>query len=79
MMRTSNEHRPFKFLVASGHVRSGKTRSGAETPRLVEELCSELSTKLKNNGTHVTFAKPVYLLIDFLNGSKFNVAFGAGA
>jgi hypothetical protein len=56
-------------------------RLGQELKRLdsLKSSVLELSTKLKNNGTHVTFAKPVYLLIDFLYGSKFNVAFGAGA
>jgi hypothetical protein len=72
MNRMTIGHIHFNFLVASGHVRSGKTRSGIETPRLVEEICSELSTKKDRNGTHVTFAPPVYLLVDFLNGSKFN-------
>jgi hypothetical protein len=79
MKRTSNEHAHFKFLVASGHVRSGKTRSGTETPRLVEELCSEMSTKNDHTGNRFTFTKPVYLLIDFLNGSRFNEAFDAAA
>jgi hypothetical protein len=77
MKRTSNEHTHFKFLVASGHVRSGKTRSGTETPRLVEEFCSEMSTKNDHTGNRFTFAKPVYLLIDFLAGSKFNKNFDA--
>jgi hypothetical protein len=73
--RTSKEHTDFTFLVASGHILSGKTRSGIETPRLVEELCSKLSTHGDKRGTRLEFTKPVYLLIDFMQTSKVNPDF----
>ena len=73
--RTSKEHTDFTFLVASGHILSGKTRSGIETPRLVEELCSKLSTHGDERGTRLEFTKPVYLLIDFMETSKVNPDF----
>jgi len=63
------------FLVASGHGRNGKTRAGIETSRLVEEMCSDLSTKGDHNGTRFSFAKPVYLFVDFLNGAQYNTIF----
>ena len=63
------------FLLASGHGRNGKTRAGIETSRLVEEMCSDLSTKGDHNGTRFSFAKPVYLFVDFLNGAQYNTIF----
>ena len=65
--RTSTDHADFAFLVASGHVRSGKTRSGYETPRIVGHLCSQTAD--------TTFSDVTYLRVDFLNGSKFNQSF----
>ena len=68
--RLSTNHADFTFLVASGHVRSGKTRTGMETPRIVQNFCeAELTRK------NVNTAKPVYLRIDFLNGARFNRQF----
>ena len=43
--RSSTNHADFTFLVASGHVRSGKTRTGIETPRIVQNFCEELTSK----------------------------------
>ena len=50
-------------------MRSGKTRTGIETPRLVKEVvCNQVQgDKLAK--------QPVYLRIDFLNGGKFNPQF----
>jgi hypothetical protein len=65
--RTSSDHGTFSFLVSAGHVRSGKTRMGIETPRLVQEVCTSLRNQL--------FAPPVYLKVDFLNGCKYDAVF----
>lgn len=75
--RTSIDNTAFTFLLASGHIMSGKTRAGMETPRLVEELCSKLSARPDNNGARLVFTKPVYLLIDFLKTSKVDPIFDA--
>ena len=66
--RRSSDHAKFSYLVASGHVRSGKTRTGIETPRIVKDVCAEIAGN--------QFADdPVYLKIDFLNGAKYNPQF----
>eukprot|EP00978_Attheya_sp_CCMP212_P041671 scaffold241961_cov28-Attheya_sp.AAC.1 len=41
LQRTTTDHGAFTFLTAAGHVRSGKTRMGIETPRLIQEECIE--------------------------------------
>jgi hypothetical protein len=61
------DHGTFTVLVASGHVGSGKTRIGMETPRLVSESCKEIG--------NADFAEPVYLKINFLNDARFNSQF----
>jgi hypothetical protein len=73
--RMKSGHAYFTFLAASGHVRNGKTRAGIETSRLVEDVCSELSRKRNHRGTRTTFSKPVYLLVDFQNGAKYDSRF----
>jgi hypothetical protein len=67
MSRTSSDHGTFSFLVSAGHVRSGKTRMGIETPRLVQEVCTALPNQ--------EFAPPVYLKVDFLNGCAYDAVF----
>ena len=66
--RRATNHAEYTFLVAAGHVRSGKTRIGIETPMIVKEVCINMSNEFK-------FKEPVYLKIDFLNGAKFNPLF----
>jgi hypothetical protein len=75
MLRTKNGHAYFTFLAASSQVLCGKTRTGIETSRLVQEVCSELAMKGDHTGTPVVFAKPVYLSVDFLNGAKYDKKF----
>jgi hypothetical protein len=65
--RISSDHGTFSFLVSAGHVRSGKTRMGIETPRLVQEECMSLFNQ--------HFAPPVYLKVDFLNGCAYDAVF----
>ena len=36
--RKSTDHAAFTFLVASGHVRSGKTRTGIELPGIISRV-----------------------------------------
>lgn len=69
--RQSANHADFTYLIASGHVRSGKTRTGIETPRIVKDLCAQESKKSETPA----FSDPVYLKIDFLSGAKFNAQF----
>ncbi|CAJ1926732.1 unnamed protein product [Cylindrotheca closterium] len=66
--RQSTDHAQFAFLVASGHVRSGKTRTGIELPGIIDRVFESKSLDQKVLPT-------VYLKIDFLNGSKFNAQF----
>lgn len=68
MARRSSDHASFSYLVASGHVRCGKTRTGIETPRIVRKFCAGLAD-------HQFADEPVYLKIDFLNGAKYNPQF----
>ena len=68
--RHSTDHATFSFLIATGHVRSGKTRMGIETPRMVEQAC-----KTNESVSGLNILKPVYLKIDFLNGCKFDKSF----
>lgn len=72
--RNTTDHAEFSFLVAAGHVRSGKTRMGIEAPRLVEHAC-----KTNNNISGLKILKPVYLKMDFLNGCKFDISFDLDA
>lgn len=65
--RASTDHANFTFLVASGHVRSGKTRAGYETPRIVKKVCEM--------NKHLAFCDPVYLRIDLFGEAKFNSQF----
>ena len=69
--RTATDHATFSFLMASGHVRIGKTRSGIETPRIVGRLCEQIESQEKGD----RFSNPVYLRIDFLNGARFDSQF----
>jgi hypothetical protein len=69
--RKTIDHGGFTFLVASGHVLSGKTRTGIETPRLVGKMCSEVSL----TSTDTKFVKTVYLTIDFSTNAGFNPQF----
>jgi hypothetical protein len=69
--RVNSCHGGFSFLVASGHVLSGKTRTGMETPRLVDEMCAEVSLA----STEVNFVDTVYLQIDFLGNARFDPQF----
>jgi hypothetical protein len=69
--RASEDHAGHTFLVASGHIRSGKTRAGIETPRLVNEMCSKISLA----SPEINFVNAVYLTIDFLNDARFNPQF----
>lgn len=55
-------------MQTSRHVRSGKTRTRIETPRLVREAC------VQSIGPH-RFSDPVYFKLDFLNGARFNPQF----
>ncbi|KAL3926898.1 MAG: hypothetical protein SGBAC_013293 [Bacillariaceae sp.] len=66
--RRSSDHASFSYLVASGHVRSGKTRTGIEAPRIVKKFCASLAD-------HRLADEPVYLKIDFLNSAKYNPQF----
>ena len=68
--RCSSDHGVFSFLIAAGHVRSGKTRMGTETPRLIEQACQQ-----NENLSALSILKPVYLKMDFLNGCRFDKSF----
>ena len=69
--RTTTDHAFFTLLVASGHVLGGKTRTGIETPRIVDEMCSTKALA----SPEINFAKTVYLKVDFLNGARFDPRF----
>ena len=72
--RNTTDHAEFSFLVAAGHVQSGKTRMGIEVPGLVEHACN---TNINVSGLNIL--KPVYLKMDFLNGCKFDISFDLDA
>ncbi|CAJ1936996.1 unnamed protein product, partial [Cylindrotheca closterium] len=65
--RMSTDHGDFAFLVATGHVRSGKTRTGIEVPDIVKNFC--------DSEKEHRFTDVVYLKIDFLNLARFNRQF----
>eukprot|EP00978_Attheya_sp_CCMP212_P042873 scaffold269413_cov35-Attheya_sp.AAC.1 len=68
LSRTSQDHGTFSILVVSdGHVRSGKTCMGIETPRLVQDECASFPDQ--------QFVAPVYLKVDFLNGCAYDARF----
>ena len=70
MNRRSTDHGSFSFLIAAGHVRSGKTRMGIETPGIVEQVC-----KSNQHLVRLKILKPVYLKMDFLNGCRHDKTF----
>jgi len=55
----------FSFLVAFGHVRSGKTRTGKEIPGIIDAIFE----------SERQVVPAVYLDVDFLYGAKFNSQF----
>lgn len=69
--RYSTDHASFGFLIAAGHVRSGKTRMGIETPGLVKKVSEENPLLQTLN----ILQPPVYLKMDFLNGCKYDRTF----
>jgi len=55
----------FSFLVAFGHVRSGKTRTGKEIPGIIDAIFE----------SERQVVPAVYVDVDFLDCAKFNSQF----